>query len=232
MDKYVDDTSLVPMGTFDATTGIILSGAQTGYKLSNYYTPENAVFVVEVAGTISLGGITTWNKGDQAYSTGFRWQRIPTGMASGGGTAIDVEFTPIPGVPANNVEDAIAYLSSQYAPQYTALDPITAQYQVVYQDSTSGEIGLAIANDAVKADSVGFTLNVGLSGEAITGQSAGYVTNPAWALTIGQPVYLSPSIAGAVTQTEPASGEYFMQLGVASAVDTIRINLIYNGLVW
>ena len=232
LQNYVDDTSLVPMGTFDATTGLILTGSQAGYKLSNYYTPQNAMFVVDVPGNISLSGITTWNKGDQAYSTGFIWQRIPTGLSSGGGTATDTEFTPIPGVPANNVEDAIAYLSNQYAPQYAALDPITAVYQVVYQDNSTGEVGLAIANDPVKADAVGFALNLGLSGEAITAQSAGYITNTTWTFTIGQAVYLSSTVAGDVTQTPPTVGEYFMQLGVASSVDTIRINLMYNGLVW
>lgn len=229
--------SLVPLGTFDATTGVVLTGYPIGIVLSDAWVPENGIYVAANAGNWHLGNVTSWKAGDQAYSRGYSggWTKIETGSSSGsGGSATDVTFTPTPSIPgASNVQEAIDYLAAQSAPQYTSLGPVAATYSCMYQDSTTGQIGLAQANSAATAECIGFALDGALaSGQPINAQSSGYVTNSAWNFTIAQPVYLSPTVAGGVTQVAPVSGEYFMQLGVASAVDTIRINLIYNGLVW
>lgn len=59
-------------GSWNANTNL----TNDGIKLSDYYTPEGTVFSVSESGNTNLNGITGWEKGDFAYSTGTRWERI------------------------------------------------------------------------------------------------------------------------------------------------------------
>ncbi len=232
---YSSSTSISSVSTFDGATGIVNGGKYIGMRLSDYFTPENAQFVCNNNGTYNLGGITTWSIGDVAYSyigeggVG-AWSRTPN-LGTNGGNANSVPFTPIPGIPANNVQDAIQYLlDTTSSPQYVSSTTV-GTYQAVYQ-LPDGTLGLAQANDANASNCIGFALNSGTATSGVTAQSSGYITIPTLNLTIGQTVYLSPYVLGAVTQVAPISGQYSMILGVASAPDTIRLGLIYNGLLW
>lgn len=53
----------------------------------------------------------------------------------------------------------------------------------------------------------------------------GFIKNTAWAFTVGQQVYVSPTTAGAITATKPVtSGQRINPVGVAVAADTIFFN--------
>ena len=238
---YSSTTSISSTSTFDGATGIVTSGKYVGMKLTDYFTPENAQFVCSNNGNWSLGGINSWSIGDTAYSfisadvgSGGAavggWGKIPA-LGNAGGTASAVPFQPIPGLSATTVQDAIQeLLNTTSSPQYISSTTV-GTYQAVYQLS-DGTLGLAIANDANASNCIGFALNSGTATSGVNAQSSGYITIPTLNLTIGQTVYLSPFVAGAVTQTPAVSGQYSMILGVASAPDTIRLNLVYNGLMW
>lgn len=238
---YSSATSISSISTFDGNTGMVLTGPYAGMKLTNYFTPENAQFVCSNNGTYSLGSNSNWSIGDVAYSytsgdissggtsTG-GWGRIPA-LGNAGGTASVVPFQPIPGLSATTVQDAIQeLLNTTSSPQYISSTTV-GTYQAVYQ-LPDGTLGLAIATSDLTANCIGFALNSGTATSGVNAQSSGYITIPTLNLTIGQTVYLSPFVAGAVTQTPAVSGQYSMILGVASAPDTIRLNLVYNGLIW
>jgi hypothetical protein len=232
---YSGSTSISSVSTFDGATGIVNGGKYLGMRLSDYFTPENAQFVCNNNGNWSLSGINSWSIGDTAYSfigeggVG-AWSKTPN-LGTNGGNANSVPFTPIPGLSATTVQDAIQeILNTTSSPQYISSTTV-GTYQAVYQ-LPDGTLGLAIATSDLTANCIGFALNSGTATSGVNAQSSGYITIPTLNLTIGQTVYLSPFVAGAVTQTPAVSGQYSMILGVASAPDTIRLNLVYNGLIW
>lgn len=70
-------------------------------------------------------------------------------------------------------------------------------------------------NDGVRQPCLGFSIESGVLDDQIRIQRKGEITNAAWALTIGSPVYVSDVTAGEITQTPPAT--YRQVLGYATA---------------
>jgi hypothetical protein len=91
--------------------------------------------------------------------------------------------------------------------------------QVVYIDS-NGEFQLAIADGSIA------NRYVGISTTAINRQVDGYCQNSGhhldanWSWSVGNPLYLSSSVAGGLTQTEPAES---IVVGVAIATNEITV---------
>lgn len=80
-------------------------------------------------------------------------------------------------------------------------------------DLTSVVLGLAAT--AVSADaSVGIIL-------------IGKLTNSTWSFTIGEQLWLSPTIAAGLTETPPSTtDQYIVPMGVATDTDTLSVNIL------
>jgi hypothetical protein len=91
--------------------------------------------------------------------------------------------------------------------------------QITYIDS-NGEFQLAIADGTVANRYIGpatTAINRQVDGYA---QNSGYHLDADWSWTVGNPLYLSSSVAGALTETEPAES---ILVGIAIATNQITV---------
>ncbi len=96
-----------------------------------------------------------------------------------------------------------------------------SEAEVVRIDS-DGEWALAIASSTDNSIAVGFITEDGAAGAERHGRHYGRITNSNWSFpNNGVLVYLSATVAGAVTVTEPAAPNKSVPLGVVVATDTI-----------
>ena len=110
-------------------------------------------------------------------------------------------------------------------PVAAIFDSNTARGDVLYVADT-GHVDLAQANGEPQAIAVGIALASVASGMAGTYQTTGPVSNPAWNLTPGAVYYLSPSVAGGMTDTFPNSpGDYVCILGAALSETEFNLNI-------
>lgn len=110
-------------------------------------------------------------------------------------------------------------------PVAAIFDSNTARGDVLYV-TTTGHVDLAQANGEPQAIAVGIALASVTSGLAGTYQTTGPVSNPAWNLTPGSVYYLSPSVAGGMTETFPNSpGDYVCILGAALSETEFNLNI-------
>lgn len=102
-------------------------------------------------------------------------------------------------------------------------------YQAVYLKS-DGKIWLAQA-DGTKQPAIGIMIEDGLATEEKRFQTYGTVTNSAWDWTgnIGQPVYLDPTTAGALTVTP--SGANAQIMGYCSGVTSIFMTSLWMSAI-
>lgn len=94
-------------------------------------------------------------------------------------------------------------------------------HRVVTQQSD----GTAIYADATNPSHVSvplwLTLGAAVSGDQVTAQASGEVTEPSWTWTPG-PIYLSTS--GQITQTVPASPAFLAQIGYATSSTSVVLD--------
>jgi hypothetical protein len=93
----------------------------------------------------------------------------------------------------------------------------------VVRPTAPGEVGYADSGTIAHANGVlGLTINAAIDGDTVRVQTAGRLTEPTWAWTIGLPVFLGA--AGNLTQTPPAAG-FQLVVAVAVAADTLVIGI-------
>ena len=96
--------------------------------------------------------------------------------------------------------------------------------QVVYLH-TDGKWYPARANaEATSAGDIAIALDTAAANGTGRVLQLGYVANSAWALTPGRAVYISPTTAGALTQTKPSTGNVVRAIGYATSATVIHID--------
>ena len=117
----------------------------------------------------------------------------------------------------------LPYLASATAPSantYAANAGVTISgHTAVYVSTTDGKVYPAVADTSARF-CIGVTTGGAASGASVTVQVSGVLTEPAWAWTMAQPVWLGAS--GALTQTQPTTGALF-QVGVPLGATSLRI---------
>jgi len=214
-------------GTWNATTNTPTLTSSVGTK--GYY------YVVSVAGSTNLNGITSWNIGDWAIFNGTAWEKIDntdavTSVNGYTGTVVlnanDVGAlsnitstdgsvtitTPSTGV--RNLSVAVAAATNNVIAQVRNTTGATlTKGTVVYITGATGQISTvskALANaDATSAQTLGMItadLPNNTNGNVTI---IGLITNiDTSAYTDGAQLYLSPTVAGAVTTTKPYAPQH------------------------
>ena len=117
-------------------------------------------------------------------------------------------------------------LSTYYIPvTYTSnIATAVSAYDAVYMNA-SGEADPAKGDSATTMPCIGICITS--VDDLITYQVAGRVTNEGWSFTsLGQPVYVSTTSAGALTQTPSVTaGHLNQQVGIARAANILEIEL-------
>lgn len=72
---------------------------------------------------------------------------------------------------------------------------------------------------------LGLALAAGILDDEINIQRVGPITNASWSWTVGKPVFLSPSVAGGLTQAPSGTTQL---MGIAHSATTIILNGAYN----
>jgi hypothetical protein len=94
--------------------------------------------------------------------------------------------------------------------------------KAIYMHST-GKYNLAQA-DGIKQPAIGVTLESGVLDDVVRAQRTGLVTDATWTWTVGEKVYLHPTVAGSLTQTKP--DQNIQTLGIATSATTIFLTHI------
>jgi hypothetical protein len=96
------------------------------------------------------------------------------------------------------------------------------QYDVIYEKSGD-------TVDQAQADAIGTMPAWGfaraVSGNDITVQRSGYITNGGWSWTPGDDIYVDAASAGAVTATMPTGANFVQRVGTAVSATTIEIEI-------
>lgn len=103
--------------------------------------------------------------------------------------------------------------------------PISLAVGDVVYSSAADEVDKAIANDIVKKHAIGIVFEKPADTVAIVvsiGKYSGFT-----GLTQGDPVFLSDSVLGGVTQTPPSGSGKWLQI-IGMAVDTDKIDLAFS----
>lgn len=153
----VSGSGLTYQGTWNASTNTPTLASSTG--TSGYY------YIVSVAGSTNLNGITDWQAGDWLVFNGTVWQKIDQSWATAGANDNITSMTGITGG-----------ISSPDFIQFDTGASVTNAVGKLYWDSTQKTLSVGLTAD-IAAD-VGQTLYA-------------YVTNDeATTITKGQPVYM------------------------------------------
>lgn len=112
------------------------------------------------------------------------------------------------------------------------LGETVASYQAVYLKASDSKWHLAKA-DGVLQGFVGIALEAGDEDDPIRIVKLGEIVNAAWAwANIGQPVYLSPSTAGALTQTKPAGNVQIVAYALTATTLLVTTEFIKTAGEW
>lgn len=91
---------------------------------------------------------------------------------------------------------------------------------------SNGKAYKAQANAVATSMVIGMCDRVAILDDEISILQIGSVINVGWSLTVGTLYYLSPGIAGAITETPPTmSGYYVIPVGVATSATKLAISL-------
>ena len=95
--------------------------------------------------------------------------------------------------------------------------------------STDGKFFKALADDESTVPVMGLSLTTASTGGAISVLKVGQYRDDSWTWTPGGLLYLSPSVAGGLTQTRPsASGDQVQIVGYAISATVIYFNPDYT----
>lgn len=189
---------------FDGTTGKLIqnstvtlsdTGALSG--VTSITTPDYITYDTTATGVSITPGVTTWNDGEGVLDVGLK----------GGNVTLNVG-------------------TQEYARVYNDSGTTLTKGQVVYISGAQGNrVAVKLARADVEATSFG---TLGLVAETITNGAEGFIIVSGalyklntTGLTAGGTVYLSPTTAGAYTQTKPQAPDQLVVLGWVERVDNI-----------
>lgn len=122
-------------------------------------------------------------------------------------------------------DGATVVVESGSAPVAAIFDSITVRGDVLYV-SSGGHVDLAQADGEPQALAVGIALESVSAGQAGAYRTNGVVSNPGWSLVPGAVYYLSPSVAGGMTDAFPNSvGDHVVILGAALSATELNLNI-------
>ena len=197
------------------------------------FTEKSVQLIFVFAGTDN--GNTWWM--NKTYDVAFDGSNFAPALnfelvigAGTGGAAVDVSFSPVDGVYATNVQQAVSVLNGEMVVQYETMVDVLPNHALYL--AADGRVGRASCNSEAEAQFIGFAVNGALTGQVVSIRKAGNVINAAWAFDISKPlgnVWLS-SVAGEVTQAAPTTLQYGTVVGNVLSGDTLAIAPVYTGL--
>ena len=207
----VSGSGLSYQGTWNASTNTPTLASSTG--TSGYY------YIVSVAGSTNLNGITDWGVGDWAIYNGTAWQKIDQSETLQFVTSADASVTV---TTTGSTADLAVYSSPRLIAQVRNETGATlTKGTVIYISGASGNkatVSKAICtSDATSAQTFGLIfadISNNNNGYAIlSGDLAGLDTS---AFTAGTQLYLSATTAGAYTSTKQYAPNHLVYIGVVT----------------
>jgi len=198
-------------GTWNASTNTPTLASSTG--TSGYY------YIVSVAGSTNLNGVTDWGVGDWAIYNGTAWQKIDQSETLQFVTSADGSVTV---TTTGATADLAVYTSPRVISQVRNETGATlTKGTVVYISGASGNkatVSKAICtSDATSAQTFGLIfadISNNNNGYAIlSGDLAGLDTS---AFAAGTQLYLSATTAGAYTSTKQYAPNHLVYIGVVT----------------
>jgi hypothetical protein len=228
----VSGSGLTYQGTWNASTNTPTLASSTGS--SGYY------YIVSVAGSTNLDGITDWQVGDWLVFNGTVWQKIDQSnlvtSVNGQTGAVSLTYTDVNAIGSITSTDGSVTVSttSGVADLSVAVSASTTNVICLVRNSTGATLtkGTAVyingatgqnptVTKAQANNDTNSAQTLGLMSAALANNSNGYVTiiglitniNTS-AYTDGEQLYLSPTTAGALTATKPYAPQHLVYVAV------------------
>ena len=208
----VSGSGLSYQGTWNASTNTPTLASSTG--TSGYY------YIVSVAGSTNLNGITDWKAGDWAIYNGTSWQKIDqsetlqsitstdgsvtvttTGSTADLSVAVSASTTNVICLVRNSTGATLTKGTAVYINGATGQNPTVTKAQANNDTNSAQTLGLMTADLANNSN--GYVTIIGLITNINTS-----------AYTDGEQLYLSPTTAGALTATKPHAPQHLVYVAV------------------
>jgi hypothetical protein len=205
-------------GTWDASTNTPTLTSSVGTK--GYY------YVVSVAGSTNLNGITDWQVGDWAVYNGSIWQKVDNtdagGDVVGPASATDNAITRFDGTTGRVIQNSVVTVSDTgaIAGAISLSDPNFVDFNTSYTTPvTQGQLGW---------DGTFNSLTIGMVGNNVIqhiGEDTYIYVKASSAITKGQVCMFTGSVgASGVVTADPATGVTNGQVIIGVAAETIALN--------
>jgi hypothetical protein len=208
----VSGSGLSYQGTWNASTNTPTLASSTG--TSGYY------YIVSVAGSTNLNGITDWKAGDWAIYNGTSWQKIDqsetlqsitstdgsvtvttTGSTADLSVAVSASTTNVICLVRNSTGATLTKGTAVYINGATGQNPTVTKAQANNDTNSAQTLGLMSADLANNSN--GYVTIIGLISNIDTSS-----------FTDGQQLYLSPTTAGTLTATKPYAPQHLVYVAV------------------
>jgi hypothetical protein len=208
----VSGSGLSYQGTWNASTNTPTLASSTG--TSGYY------YIVSVAGSTNLNGITDWKAGDWAIYNGTSWQKIDqsetlqsitstdgsvtvttTGSTADLSVAVSASTTNVICLVRNSTGATLTKGTAVYISGATGQNPTVTKAQANNDTNSAQTLGLMSADLANNSN--GYVTIIGLISNIDTSS-----------FTDGQQLYLSPTTAGTLTATKPYAPQHLVYVAV------------------
>jgi hypothetical protein len=208
----VSGSGLSYQGTWNASTNTPTLASSTGS--SGYY------YIVSVAGSTNLNGITDWKAGDWAIYNGTSWQKIDqsetlqsitstdgsvtvttTGSTADLSVAVSASTTNVICLVRNSTGATLTKGTAVYINGATGQNPTVTKAQANNDTNSAQTLGLMSADLANNSN--GYVTIIGLISNIDTSS-----------FTDGQQLYLSPTTAGTLTATKPYAPQHLVYVAV------------------
>ena len=219
-------------GTWNASTNTPSLASSTG--TNGYY------YIVSVAGSTNLNGITDWQVGDWLLFNGSVWQKIDQSnlvtSVNGQTGAVSLSYNDVNAIGSITSTDGsvtvstasgVADLSVSVAASTTnvvcqvrnSTGATLTKGTAVYINGATGQ--LPTVTKAIAAGDSTSAQTLGVMSADLANNSNGYVTIiglvidlDTSAFTDGEQLYLSPTTAGALTGTKPYAPDHLVYVGI------------------
>lgn len=217
-------------GTWNASTNTPTLTSSSG--TSNYY------YIVSVAGSTNLNGITDWKVGDWAIYNGTAWQKIDQTETLQTITSTDGSVTVTTTGSTADLSVAVAASTTNVICQVRNTTGATlTKGTVVYITGATGQLP-TVSKALATGDSTS-AQTLGVMSADLANNSNGYVTIiglvadiDTSAYTDGAQLYLSPTTAGTYTTTKPYAPSHLVYVAVVEYAHAIHGKLfvkVQNG---
>ena len=158
---------------------ITTSGAVVDAISAQRFTEKSVQMIFVFAGTINSN--TWWM--NKTYQVSFDGSNFSPALSfdliignGTGGAAADVSFSPIEGVSATNVQQAISQLNDEMVVPYQAMVDILPNHALYL--AADGSVGRASCNTEAEAQFIGFAVNGALTNQTVYVRKNGNVLIP------------------------------------------------------